>query len=244
MSSIGITEVNHFTNNRLKAMPIHKVVLRMCSVAALLYSIQLFTFAGGSVDYSSCECTVQWHTSIQTMSTMIYTSFMAQQTEIHEKRRYRELFPNSQLSNHHKFAAVDRRMREYGIRDISRSGRPQLHWVAVEDNILQLVDDDPTISTQRISAAAGISQTSVWHLIRREQLQPFHLQKVQDLLFADYPIRQQFCHWLLQQHTIDPMFSLQVLFTDEALFTRGDIINAHNMHMWAYEYPHTTTLWE
>ena len=52
MSSIGITEVNHFANNRLKLMSIHKVVLRMCSVAALLHSIQLFTFASGSVGYS------------------------------------------------------------------------------------------------------------------------------------------------------------------------------------------------
>ena len=68
----------------------------------------------------------------------------------------------------------------YGIRYVSWSGCPQLHGVAVEDNILQLVDDDPTISTRRISATVGISQTSVWRLIRRQQLQPFHLQKVHD----------------------------------------------------------------
>ena len=54
-------------------------------------------------------------------------------------------------------AAVDRHMREYGIRDVSRSGRPQLDGVAIEDNILQLFDDDPTISTRRISAAVRIS---------------------------------------------------------------------------------------
>ena len=70
------------------------------------------------------------------------------------RRQYRELFPNRLLPNHQTFAAVDRRMREYGIRDVSRSRQPQLHGVTVEDNILQLVDDDPTISTLRISAAA------------------------------------------------------------------------------------------
>ena len=133
-------------------------------------------------------------------------------------------------------------MREYDIRDVSQSGRPQLHGVAVEDKILQLVDDDPTISTRRISATVGISQTSVWRLIRKQQLQLFRLQKVQDLLPTDYPRRQQFCKWLRQQHTIDPMFIRRVLFPDEALFTRGIIINAHNMHMWAYDNPHTTTV--
>ena len=83
------------------------------------------------------------------------------------------------------FAAVDRYMREYGIRDVSSPGQPQLHRVAVEDNILQLVDDDLTITIQCISAAVGISQTSVWRLIRRQQLQPFQLQKVHDLLPVD-----------------------------------------------------------
>ena len=103
------------------------------------------------------------------------------------QRRYRELFPDRRVPNYQTFAATDRRMREYGIRDVPRSGRQQLHGVAIEDNILQLVDDDPTISSRRISAAVGISQTSVWRLIRSQQLQLFHLQKVHDLLPADYP---------------------------------------------------------
>ena len=84
MSSIEITEVNHFPNNRLKVMSIHKVVLRVCSVAALLHRIQLFTFVSVSVGYS-CECTERWHTPTQTMNARICTSFMAQLTEIREK---------------------------------------------------------------------------------------------------------------------------------------------------------------
>ena len=84
MSSIGITKVNHFPNNTLKMISIHKVVLRMCSVPTLLHGIQLFTFASGSVQ-CSCECTVRWHTPTQTMNMLICTYFMAQQTEIHEK---------------------------------------------------------------------------------------------------------------------------------------------------------------
>ena len=74
------------------------------------------------------------------------------------------------------------------------------------------------------------------------QLQTFHLQKVHDFLPADYSRRQQFCHWLPQQHTIDRMFIRRVQFTDVALFTRGSIINPHNMYMWVYENPHRTTL--
>ena len=133
-------------------------------------------------------------------------------------------------------------MRDFGIRDEARSERPHLHGVPVEDNILQLVDDDPTISIRHISDAVGISQTSVWRLIRRQQLQPFHLHKVHDLLHVDYPRRQHSYQRLLQQRMIDPMFIRRVLFIDEALFTRGGIMNAHNEHLWAYENPHTTTV--
>ena len=78
------------------------------------------------------------------------------------RRRYREFFPNRRLPNHQTFAAVDRCMRDYSIRDVSWSWKPQLQWVAVEDNILQLDDDDLTINTQCINATVGISQTSVW----------------------------------------------------------------------------------
>ena len=38
------------------------------------------------------------------------------------------------------------------------------------------------------------------------------------------------------------MFIRLVLFTYEALFTHMGIINVHNIHMWAYEKPHTTTV--
>ena len=51
---------------------------------ALLHGIQLFTFASGSVGYSS-DCTVRWHTPTQTVRMRICTSFMAQEMKIHEK---------------------------------------------------------------------------------------------------------------------------------------------------------------
>ena len=83
---------------------------------------------------------------------------MVQQMEIYEK-----LVDGTgncfQTDDYQTVAAVLRCMREYGIRDVSQSGWPQLHGVAVED--------DSTISTRCISAAVEISQTSVWHLIQR-----------------------------------------------------------------------------
>jgi hypothetical protein len=48
-----------------------------------------------------------------------------------------------------------------------------------------------------------------------------------------------FCQWMLQQHAINPGFSL-TLFTDEAGFIRDRIINFLTSHAWAGENPHAT----
>ena len=103
------------------------------------------------------------------------------------RRRYSELFPRQQLPNHQTFVSVDRRMRQYGIHPGPHSGRPLAHAVHIEEHVLDLVHRDPVISTRQISAALGLPQSTVWRLIRRQQLYPFHLQKVQDLTPAEYP---------------------------------------------------------
>ncbi|KAJ4433103.1 hypothetical protein ANN_15360 [Periplaneta americana] len=95
------------------------------------------------------------------------------------RRRYSELFPRRQLLSHQTFAGVDRRMRE--------------------GQCLDMIDQDPAISTRAISAALVIPQSTVWRMLRRKQLYPFHLQKVQELTPADYPHRRQYCQWLLQR---------------------------------------------
>ncbi|KAJ4441194.1 hypothetical protein ANN_11045 [Periplaneta americana] len=112
------------------------------------------------------------------------------------RRRYSELFPRRQLPSHQTFVGVDRCVRDYGIRSAPHTGQPRMH---VEDCVLDMVDQDPAVSTRAISAALGILQNTVWRMLRRQQLYPFHLQKVQELTPADYPHRRQFCQWLLQR---------------------------------------------
>ncbi|KAJ4427365.1 hypothetical protein ANN_24986 [Periplaneta americana] len=42
-------------------------------------------------------------------------------------------------------------------------------------------DQDPVVNTRVISAALGIPQSTVWRMLRRQQLYPLHLQRVQEL---------------------------------------------------------------
>jgi hypothetical protein len=66
---------------------------------------------------------------------------------------------------------------------------------------------------------------------------PYHYTRVQHLLPEDYPIRREFCLWLINQNEADPHFLSWILFSDESLFCREGCSNYHNLHIWAEENP-------
>ncbi len=61
----------------------------------------------------------------------------------------------------------------------------------------------------------GVSFMTVWKLMHEYQLYPYHLQTVQALTDADYPLRVQFAQWFLQQTAVQAGFPSQVLFTGD-----------------------------
>lgn len=72
-------------------------------------------------------------------------------------------------------------------------------------------------------------------------MHPFHILKVQSLFQVDYGPQVQFCNWVLEREAQQPQFFFQVLFTDEACFTReGIVLNQRNSHVWEYVNPHIT----
>lgn len=75
-------------------------------------------------------------------------------------------------------------------------------------------------------------------VLRSEGLSPYYFTPVQDLLPADLPARIQFCRFILDQQNECPMFLNNILFTDEATFTRRGVFNFPNKHVWENENPH------
>ncbi|XP_023312320.1 anaphase-promoting complex subunit 7-like [Anoplophora glabripennis] len=100
------------------------------------------------------------------------------------------------------------RARETGKLKKHRGGhawRPrQRENVQIEDQVLHLIEEDPTRSTREIARQVEVSQTKA--------LQP-----------TDHPRRVQFCEWLLQKHADDEHFTKTILAMDEAQFTRNGI---------------------
>lgn len=67
----------------------------------------------------------------------------------------------------------------------------------VNEKILNLVEEGPTISTRKWN----VSQTKVRRTSHENQSYPLHMQHVQVLQLGDHPCIVHFCEWLLQQHT-------------------------------------------
>ena len=69
-------------------------------------------------------------------------------------------------------------------------------------------------------------------------MDPFYVQRVQALKPDDYAPRIAFPQWYLGKDATNPLFSAEVLFSDEASFTREGIFNTYNIHMLAEENPY------
>lgn len=156
-------------------------------------------------------------------------------------REYALRYPNRQPPNRRTFSETHRRFREGTLfTQMERPGNEQ-HDVAVEELILDAVNENPTTSTRRIAAQVGVPHTKVWRVLHKGKKHPFHFTPVQELLPADLPLRVNFCREMLQRDVRGvpaSMFLRSIVWTDEAQFTRDGITNFHNLHEWANENPH------
>ena len=95
----------------------------------------------------------------------------------------------------------------------------------VKEQILERIDEDPKLSTKLLGLEIGVSKDVVQRTLKEQQLYPYHIQKVQDLLPPDLDQRLRFCRFITEQIQEKVNFANQILFMDEAFFTRIGIIN-------------------
>lgn len=154
------------------------------------------------------------------------------------QRLYAEAFPRRRVPDRRTFIHVHQRLSETGrfLPFRGNAGRPiQENRDDIADRILERVQNDPRISIRRLVAEFDVPYATIWRILHGAELYPYHLQRVQVLEPQDYQARLGFCQWFLGQHHD---FRWNVLFTDEAQFTRDGINNFHNQHNWAINNPH------
>lgn len=153
-------------------------------------------------------------------------------------REYQRRFPNRRVPNHQTFSAVFLHLRTHGsFPTISTNYERQVQQnLNEEENILQIIEGNPELSTRRVSARMNeyVPYWRVWRTLHCNLLYPYHIQVVQHLQPQDLPLRLHFCEWI----QANPELVRYILFTDEAQFTRDGVNNTRNSHHWADENPH------
>jgi len=165
----------------------------------------------------------------------------AQGNARHAVRLYREQFPNRDVPGPRFFSNLHMRLRETGsLRSDRRmnAGRPANRLFANEELIVENFERNPRNSTRQASRRLGINHMAVWRILRQNNFHPFHFQRVQGLLEADFAPRLQFSRWVLRAEEAEEYFAKRILFTDEAFFCRDGIFNIHNSHHWQVNNPH------
>jgi transposase len=160
-------------------------------------------------------------------------------------RLYQERFPNRRVPHRSVFSNVNRRLREFGnLRPINVDrGRPAaVNAVVRDEQILEMVAADPTLSVREIAHRIHVPATTVWTTISKERLHPYHINRVPALLPEDLPRRREFCEWLLQRNNEDLQFTFNLCFSDGANFSRNGVLNLRNLHYWSVDNPHVTRI--
>jgi hypothetical protein len=175
------------------------------------------------------------------MADMHFTYGYANGNALEAQRLYAEQYPERRLPHHTTFTNIHQRLRELGkfekrSHDCGRSR--EVRTEAVDEAVLNLIEESPETSTRKIARVLNVSHSVVFRILKEQQLYPYHLQRVQSLLIRDFLPRVVFCQWLINMIGQAPQFLRNILFTDEANFSRDCIRNFRNNHIWAEENPH------
>ena len=115
-----------------------------------------------------------------------------------------------------------------------RNARSEANIAAVNES----VHENPNLSVPRRSQELGISQTSIWRILRKNLgLRPHKIQLTQELKSNDHSLRRRFTDWALEQLEVDANFDKKIIFSDEAHFLLNGFVNKQNCRIWTESNP-------
>jgi hypothetical protein len=141
------------------------------------------------------------------------------------------------------FRRLEQRLREIGSATLTalvNAGCPRtVRTPANEYAIIAAVEREPWRNSRDIAREFGLFQPRVLkYFMTINCIHTTHYSLSAHLFPDDRPLRMQFCEWLRHQRTADELFLHNILWTDEACFTREGVFNVHNSHLWTRDNPH------
>jgi len=109
---------------------------------------------------------------------------------------YRRRFPDRRIPSRGVFSRIRQTMRDTGCLTIVavRSEKEVVPLIDTRENILEMVQRSPRLSTRRIASRIGVSRMQVWRTLHEEDLHPYHDHRVQHLEPGDHARCMDLCH--------------------------------------------------
>lgn len=102
----------------------------------------------------------------------------------------------------------------------------------------EIHQDEPTISTRRLSQILGVSQSTAQKLLTKDlKLFPYKVSLGQQLTQAAVEKRLEFANLLLQLIDTDKIDTKKIIFSDEAHFWLDGYVNRQNYRIWGSQKP-------
>lgn len=149
-------------------------------------------------------------------------------------RMYMQRHPLRRQPTNMTITRTVHRFQESG--SINRRHGPRRRRVTTDENaadVLAAFFANPHTSIRDVAFQSGLSRTSILRILHSGHLHPFRMHRHQGLEPQDPQNRLDFCNWLLLQEEINDRFLPNVIFTDEARFSRDGTVNTQNMHYWS-----------
>lgn len=153
-------------------------------------------------------------------------------------RLYASSHPDRQVPSHGTFVNVYQKFRTTGSVCCTRSRKQEVVSEDFEIDVLAYFAMCPEASIRNAAGQCGRSEQSVWRVLHKHNLHPYHVCLHQDLTEADFQRRLEFCNWIIIKLGDDREFLKKIIWTDEAKFYRDGNVNLHNAHYWSAQNPH------
>lgn len=153
---------------------------------------------------------------------------------------YRERFPERPHPSRKFFTDLTTHLRETGSFSHKKKtwDNPATTNELNSAMVVNLVENNPHMSTRQITGATNISQSSVCRILKKHTFYPHRMELHQELYGQDFENRMIFCRWAQGKIDQNPDFFKNLLMTDECTLKNNGQVNRHNMHYWAVVNPH------
>ena len=127
--------------------------------------------------------------------------------------KYHRRFPDRRIPSRSVFTRIHQTLRDTGcLPSVGvQSEREVVRTINTRQNILQMVQRSPRLSTRRVASRIGVSRMQVWRTLHEEDMYPYHDQRAQHLEPGDHAQCMDLCHWI-KAH---PELLSVILFSDE-----------------------------